>query len=74
MKLYPKIIVISLVSSLLVFTLINRIEDKFDSKLTSKLVNNQFSSISIPANFNQNKYTNSSLPDLTFAASKSFTA
>ena len=30
--------------------------------------------LSIPANFNQNKYTNSSLPDLTFAASKSIDA
>ena len=67
MKLYPKIIVISLVSSLLVFTLINRIENKFDPKLTSELVDNEFASISIPANFNQNKYTNSSLPDLTLS-------
>ena len=74
MKLYPKIIVISLVSSLLVFTLINRIENKFDPKLTSELVDNEFASISIPANFNQNKYTNSSLPDLTFAANKSIDA
>ena len=34
MKLYSKIIAISLVSSILVFTLINRIENKFDAKLT----------------------------------------
>ena len=72
--MYPKIIAISLVSSILVFTLINRIENKFDAKLTSELVDNEFSNISIPANFNQNKYTNSSLPDLTFAANKSIDA
>ena len=74
MKLYSKILIISIISSLLVFTLINRIDNKLDSKLTSELVNNEYSSISIPANFNQNKYTNSSLPDLTFAASKSIDA
>ena len=70
MKLYSKILVISLISSLLVFTLINRFDNKFDSKLSSELVNNEFSGLSIPANFNQNKYATSSLPDLTFAASK----
>ena len=74
MKLYSKILLISIVSSLLVFTIINRIDNKFNSKLTSELVDNEFSSISIPANFNQNKYANSSLPDLTFAASKSIDA
>ena len=74
MKLYSKILVISLISSLLVFTLINRIDNKFDSKLTSELVNNEFSGLSIPANFNQNKHTTSSLPNLTFAASKSIDA
>ena len=74
MKLYSKILVISLISSLLVFTLINRIDNKFDSKLTSELVNKEFSGQSIPANFNQNKYATSSLPDLTFAASKSIDA
>ena len=74
MKLYSKILLISIVSSLLVFTIINRIDNKFNSKLTTELVDNEFSSISIPANFNQNKYANSSLPDLTFAASKSIDA
>ena len=74
MKLYSKILLISIVSSLLVFTIINRIDNKFNSKLTSELVDNEFSSISIPANFNQNKYATSSLPDLTFAASKSIDA
>ena len=74
MKLYSKILLISIVSSLLVYTIINRIDNKFNSKLTSELVDNEFSSISIPANFNQNKYANSSLPDLTFAASKSIDA
>ena len=74
MKLYSKILVISLISSLLVFTLINRIDNKFDSKLTSVSVNKEFSGLSIPANFNQNKYATSSLPDLTFAASKSIDA
>ena len=74
MKLYSKILLISILSSLLVFTIINRIDNKFNSKLTSELVDNEFSSISIPANFNQNKYANSSLPDLTFAASKSIDA
>ena len=74
MKLYPKIIVTSIISSLIVFAVINRINNKFDSKLTSVLVDDEFSSISIPANFNQNKYTNSSLPDLTFAANKSIDA
>jgi S1-C subfamily serine protease len=74
MKLYSKILLISIVSSLLVFTIINMIDNKFNSKLTSELVDNEFSSISIPANFNQNKYANSSLPDLTFAASKSIDA
>ena len=74
MKLYPKIIVTSIISSLIVFAVINRIYNKSDSKLTSILVDDEFSSISIPANFNQNKYTNSSLPDLTFAASKSIDA
>ena len=74
MKLYSKILLISIVSSLLVFTIINRIDNKFNSKLTSELVDNEFSSISIPANFNQNKYANSSLPDLTFAANKSIDA
>ena len=74
MKLYLKVIVISIVSSLLVFAVINRIYNKSDSKLTSILVDDEFSSISIPANFNQNKYTNSSLPDLTFAANKSIDA
>ena len=74
MKLYSKILLISIISSLLVFTIANRIDNKFDSKLTSELFDNEFSSISIPANFNQNKYTNSSLPDLTFAASKSIDA
>ena len=74
MKLYSKILLISIISSLLVFTIANRIDNKFDSKLTSELFNNEFSSISIPANFNQNKYTNSSLPDLTFAANKSIDA
>ena len=74
MNLYSKILLISIVSSLLVFTIINRIDNKFNSKLTSELVDNEFSSISIPANFNQNKYANSSLPDLTFAASKSIDA
>ena len=72
--MYSKILLISIVSSLLVFTIINRIDNKFNSKLTSELVDNEFSSISIPANFNQNKYANSSLPDLTFAASKSIDA
>jgi len=74
MKLYPKIIVTSIISSLIVFAVINRINNKSDSKLTSILVDDEFSSISIPTNFNQNKYTNSSLPDLTFAASKSIDA
>ena len=74
MKLYPKIIVTSIISSLIVFAVINRVYNKSDSKLTSILVDDEFSSISIPANFNQNKYTNSSLPDLTFAASKSIDA
>ena len=74
MKLYSKILLISIISSLLVFTITNRIDNKFNSKLTSELVDNEFSSISIPANFNQNRYTNSSLPDLTFAASKSIDA
>ena len=74
MKLYPKIIVTSIISSLIVFAVINRIYNKSDSKLTSILVDDEFSSISIPANFNQNKYTNSSLPDLTFAANKSIDA
>ena len=74
MKLYSKILLISIISSLLVFTITNRIDNKFNSKLTSELVDNEFSSISIPANFNQNKYANSSLPDLTFAASKSIDA
>ena len=74
MKLYSKILLISITSSLLVFTITNRIDNKYDSKLTSKLFDNEFSSMSIPANFNQNRYTNSSLPDLTFAASKSIDA
>ena len=74
MKLYPKIIVTSIISSLIVFAVINRIYNKSDSKLTSILVDDESSSISIPANFNQNKYTNSSLPDLTFAANKSIDA
>jgi len=74
MKLNIKILLISIISSLLVFTITNRIDNKFDSKLTSELFDNEFSSISIPANFNQNRYTNSSLPDLTFAASKSIDA
>jgi len=74
MKLYPKIILISIISSLIVFAVINRIDNKFNSKLTSVLVDDEFSSISIPANFNQNKYTNFSLPDLTFAANKSIDA
>ena len=74
MKLYSKIFLISIISSLLVFALINGVDNKFESKLTTELIDNEFSSISIPANFNQNKYTNSSLPDLTFAASKSIDA
>ena len=74
MKFYSNIIFISIVSSLLVFALTKRIDNKFDSKITSGLVSNEFSSLSIPANFNQNKLTNSSLPDLTFAASKSIDA
>ncbi len=74
MKLYAKILVISIISSLLAFTLLNRIDNKFDSKLISEIVDNKYSNISIPANFNQNKYNSSSLPDLTFAANKSIDA
>ena len=74
MKLYFKVLLISIISSLLVFILFNSIDNKFESKLASELIDNEFSSTSIPANFNQNKYINSSLPDLTFAASKSIDA
>ena len=74
MKMYSKILVISLISSLLVFSLFNKIDDISDSKLTSELIDNKYSSLSIPANFIQNKYATSSLPDLTFAANKSIDA
>ena len=70
MKLYFKVILISTISSILIFVLFNRIDNKFESKLTSEIIDNEFSSTSIPANFNQNKYTNSSLPDLYFAEIK----
>jgi len=74
MKMYSKILVISLISSLLVFSLFNKIDDMSDSKFTSELIDNKYSSLSIPANFIQNKYATSSLPDLTFAANKSIDA
>jgi len=74
MKMYSKILVISLISSLLVFSLFNKIDDISDSKFTSELIDNKYSSLSIPANFIQNKYATSSLPDLTFAANKSIDA
>ena len=74
MKMYSKILVISLISSLLVFSLFNKIDDISDSKFTSELIDNKYSSLSIPANFIQNKYATSSLPDLTFAANKSINA
>jgi len=72
--MYSKILVISLISSLLVFSLFNKIDDISDSKFTSELIDNKYSSLSIPANFIQNKYATSSLPDLTFAANKSIDA
>lgn len=72
--MYSKILVISLISSLLVFSLFNKIDDISDSKFTSELIDNKYSSLSIPANFIQNKYATSSLPDLTFAANKSINA
>lgn len=72
--MYSKILVISLISSLLVFSLFNKIDDMSDSKFTSELIDNKYSSLSIPANFIQNKYATSSLPDLTFAANKSIDA
>lgn len=74
MNMYSKILVISLISSLLVFSLFNKIDDISDSKFTSELIDNKYSSLSIPANFIQNKYATSSLPDLTFAANKSIDA
>ena len=74
MKLYVKLVLISLCTSILGLTIINRINNKVDTNITTELVSNNYSSISVPTNLNQNRYVNSSLPDLTFAASKSIDA
>ena len=74
MKLYLKVVLISLCTSIIGFTIVNRINNKVDTNITTKLVSNNYSSISVPTNLNQNRYVNSSLPDLTFAASKSIDA
>ena len=74
MKLYVKLVLISLCTSILGLTIINRINNKIDTNITTELVSNNYSSISVPTNLNQNRYVNSSLPDLTFAASKSIDA
>tara|TARA_B100000902_G_scaffold397481_1_gene461414 strand:+ start:1275 stop:2411 length:1137 start_codon:yes stop_codon:yes gene_type:complete len=74
MKLYIKLVLISLCTSILGFTIINRINNKSDTNITTELVSNNYSNISVPTNLNQNRYVNSSLPDLTFAASKSIDA
>ena len=74
MKLYLKVVLISLCTTIIGFTIINRINNKVDTNITTELVSNNYSSISVPTNLNQNRYVNSSLPDLTFAASKSIDA
>tara|TARA_Y100001935_G_scaffold249941_1_gene249289 strand:+ start:620 stop:1756 length:1137 start_codon:yes stop_codon:yes gene_type:complete len=74
MKLYIKILILSIVSSLFVLTLSDKFNNQIDTKLISELIDNKYSSISIPTNLNQYKYSNSSLPDLTFAANKSIDA
>ncbi len=74
MKLYFKIIALSIISSLFVYTLSNKFNNQIDTKLISELVDNKYSSISIPTNLNKYEYNNSSLPDLTFAANKSIDA
>jgi len=74
MKLYLKVVLISLCTTIIGFTIINRINNKVYTNITTELVSNNYSSISVPTNLNQNRYVNSSLPDLTFAASKSIDA
>ena len=78
MNFYPKITISLFVFFLLVLTINNRIdnriENKIESKLTSGFFDKDYPKISIPANFNSNKISKSSLPDLTFAANKSIDA
>ena len=78
MNFYSKITVSLFVFFLLVLTINNRIdnriENKIESKLTSGFFDKDYPKISIPANFNSNKISKSSLPDLTFAANKSIDA
>ena len=78
MNFYSKITISLFVFFLLVLTINNRIdnriENKIESKLTSGFFDKDYPKISIPANFNSNKISKSSLPDLTFAANKSIDA
>ena len=73
MKLYLKILGISIVCSVITLLLFNRInnEDKIDYE--TKLISDSISEFSI-SNSAQRNLGNSTLPDLTFAASKTIDA
>ena len=73
MKLYLKVIGLSIVCSVITLLLFNRIddEDKFDYE--TKLISDSISEFSI-SNSAQRNLGNSTLPDLTFAASKTIDA
>ena len=73
MKLYLKILVISIASSVITLLLFNRINNKDKIDYETKLISDSISEFSIN-NTVQRNLGESTLPDLTFAASKTIDA